>query len=174
MRQADGDALAQAQYADIKTYLPGDILTKVDRVSMASSLEVRVPMLDHLFVEWAAGLPSTLKLRGGEGKYILKRALEPHVPSQNLYRAKRGFATSIDAATRTGAMLSLRTTILGDEMSDSGLFDMATIARLADEHELRRANHGQALWSLLMFAGFLQETHFNEFQRGSHGLLARQ
>src|SRR5262249_32397698 len=65
------DALSRVQYADIKTFLPGDILTKVDRASMASSLEVRVPLLDHSLVEWAAGLPSGLKLNGAEGKYIL-------------------------------------------------------------------------------------------------------
>src|SRR6202030_1691851 len=74
------DPLSRAQYADIKTYLPGDILTKVDRASMANSLEVRAPFLDHGFVEWSAAIPSDLKLHRGEGKYILKRALEDRLP----------------------------------------------------------------------------------------------
>lgn len=161
LRQADGaDALARAQYVDIKTYLPGDILTKVDRASMASSLEVRVPMLDHLFVEWAASLPSTLKLREGNGKFILKRALEPYVPHENLYRTKRGFAAATDDALRGPSALRLRETLLGEEMGDSGLFDRNAIGRLLDDHESRHRNNGQAIWTLLMFAGFLQEVHF--------------
>ena len=77
------DPLSQVQYADFKTYLPGDILTKVDRASMASSLEVRVPLLDHTLVEWAARLPSHLKLHGREGKYVFKAALQPHVPERD-------------------------------------------------------------------------------------------
>jgi asparagine synthase (glutamine-hydrolysing) len=163
MQQADsGDPLARAQYVDIKTYLPGDILTKVDRTSMASSLEVRVPMLDHLFVEWAASLPSRLKLRHGVGKYILKRALEPYVPRENLYRNKRGFAASADAVLRGAGARPLREALLGDAMGDSGLFDRGAIERFIEDHESGRANHGQALWALLMFSGFLQDVHFTE------------
>jgi asparagine synthase (glutamine-hydrolysing) len=80
------DPLSQVQYADFKTYLPGDILTKVDRASMASSLETRVPLLDHTLVEWAAGLPSHFKLHGREGKHVFKTALEPYVAKEILYR----------------------------------------------------------------------------------------
>jgi len=84
------------QYLDYKTYLPGDILTKVDRASMAHSLEVRTPFLDYEFVEWAASLPAEVKLRGGEGKHVLKKALEPVLPREVLYRSKMGFAVPID------------------------------------------------------------------------------
>jgi len=94
-RCGSADPLSQVQYADFKTYLPGDILTKVDRASMASSLEVRVPLLDHTLVEWAATLPSGLKLRGGEGKRIFKSALEPYLPSEILHRPKQGFIVPI-------------------------------------------------------------------------------
>jgi len=161
MNEAEvGDPLARAQYVDIKTYLPGDILTKVDRASMASSLEVRVPMLDHLFVEWAASLPSSLKLRRGVGKYILKRALAPYVPFENLYRGKRGFAASADAVLRGPGIRPLRDALLGEAMGASNLFDRGMIERLIADHETGRANRGQALWSLLMFAGFLEEVHF--------------
>ena len=86
------DPLSLIQYLDLKTYLPGDILTKVDRASMAHSLEVRVPLLDHELIEWVSGLPSSIKLRGGEGKYIFKKALEPHLPNDILYRNKMGFS----------------------------------------------------------------------------------
>ena len=128
------DAISAAQYADIKTYLAGDILTKVDRTSMAVSLEVRVPMLDHEFVEWAASVPSRLKLRAGEGKYILKRALEPYVPKENLYRPKQGFATSLAPYFRDAGGQFVREALLGEAMGDCGLFDMTSIGRTADAH----------------------------------------
>ena len=90
------DALRMVQYLDFKTYLPGDILTKVDRASMAHSLEVRVPFLDYQFVEKVAALPSNFKLRSGEAKYGLKKALEPYLPRDVLYRKKMGFAVPLD------------------------------------------------------------------------------
>ncbi|HMW83620.1 MAG TPA: amidotransferase 1, exosortase A system-associated, partial [Pseudomonadales bacterium] len=80
------DPLARVQYIDMKTYLVGDILTKVDRASMAHALEVREPLLDHPLIEWASGLPADFKLRGQQGKYLLKRALEPHLSNEILYR----------------------------------------------------------------------------------------
>ena len=161
MREADiADRITAAQYADIKTYLVGDILTKVDRTSMAVSLEVRVPMLDHEFVEWAAGLPSRLKLHGSEGKYILKKALEPYVPKENLYRPKQGFATSLAPHFRGPGGRFVREALLGEAMADSGLFDMANIARLVDSHDSGRYDHSHSLWALLMFDGFLREVHF--------------
>jgi len=89
------DALSRVLYADIKTYLPGDILTKVDRASMASSLEVRAPFLDHRFAEWSARLPADLKLRNGEGKHVLKGALGALLPREILYRAKQGFSVPL-------------------------------------------------------------------------------
>ena len=154
------DNISCAQYADIKTYLAGDILTKVDRTSMAVSLEVRVPMLDHEFVEWAAGVPSRLKLHGGEGKYILKRALEPYVPKENLYRPKQGFATSLAPHFRGPGAAFVREALLGEAMADCGLFDMPAIGRIVAAHESRTADHSHILWSLLMFDGFLREVHF--------------
>jgi len=155
------DPIARAQLTDIKTYLVGDILTKVDRASMATSLEVRAPLLDHIFVEWAASLPSDLKLRGGEGKYILKRALEPYVPRENLYRSKQGFAASLAKQFRGTGAEQLRAALLGQSMGDIGLFDMQELGRLIDDHAAGFADHSQALWSLLMFEGFLHEVHFS-------------
>jgi asparagine synthase (glutamine-hydrolysing) len=165
------DSISAAQYADIKTYLAGDILTKVDRTSMAVSLEVRVPMLDHEFVEWAASLPSRLKLHNGEGKYILKRALEPYVPKENLYRPKQGFATSLAPHFRGPGGRFVREALLGEAMADSGLFDMAEIGRLVDAHDTGVSDHSMILWSLLMFDGFLREVHYGQ-QRASTAPVA--
>jgi asparagine synthase (glutamine-hydrolysing) len=95
-KKFDGDdTLSLVQYLDFKTYLPGDILTKVDRASMAHSLEVRVPVLDHKFVEWVSALPTRFKLNGREGKYIFKKALESLLPNEILYRPKMGFAVPL-------------------------------------------------------------------------------
>src|SRR4029450_715085 len=86
------DPLALIQYLDLKTYLVGDINTKVDRASMAHSLEVREPLMDHRLVDWMATLPSSLKVRGGEGKWLLKKTMETRLPHDFLYRPKMGFA----------------------------------------------------------------------------------
>ena len=91
----DNDPVSVAQYVDVKTWLPGDILTKVDRTSMAFGLEVRVPMLDHRFVEWALSLPRRMKISNGAGKLILKRAFERLVPREVLYRPKQGFSVPL-------------------------------------------------------------------------------
>ena len=149
-----GDALRQAQYTDLHTWLPGDILTKVDRASMANSLEVRAPLLDFELVSWGLSLPPGLKLRGAEGKFLLKQALEPLLPREVLYRPKQGFAAS-PAATFRAQAGRLRERLLGEPMTGSGLFDRTAVARLIDEHEARAFDHGAALWLLLVFEGFL-------------------
>ncbi len=148
------DALIQAQYADLNTWLVGDILTKVDRASMANSLEARAPLLDHRLVEWGMSLPPELKLRGTNGKYLLKRAMEPLLPREILYRTKQGFATSLAEPLRAGAD-RLRARLLGPVMQDSGLFEAGAVAQLIDEHERRRFDHATPLWLLLVFEGFL-------------------
>jgi asparagine synthase (glutamine-hydrolysing) len=148
------DALVQAQYVDLHTYLVGDILTKVDRTSMAVSLEVRAPFLDHRFVAWGLNLPPALKLRGQSGKYILKKALEDAVPREILYRPKQGFASSLAGLFRAETP-RLRARLLGPAMLGSGLFDGKNIARLLDAHEAGHFDHSAVLWLLLVFEGFL-------------------
>ncbi len=148
------DPLLQAQYVDLHTYLPGDILTKVDRTSMANSLEVRAPMLDYKFVEWGMALPAGLKLRRGVGKWVLKRAMEPYLPREVLYRAKQGFAMSLNTQFRNGAD-RLRARLLSPAMLDSCLFAPETISQIIDEHEAGGFNHAEVLWLLLVFEGFL-------------------
>ena len=133
------DPLSQVQYADFKTYLPGDILTKVDRASMASSLEARVPLLDHTLVEWAAGLPSHFKLHGREGKQIFKTALEPYVAKEILYRPKQGFAVPLAAWFRGPLRRRLRDTLLGPVLREVGL-----VRHRHDRHPARPAPVGRA------------------------------
>ncbi len=160
MRSArSDDPVAQAQYTDIQTYLPGDILTKVDRASMANSLEVRAPILDHQFVEWSAGLPRAWKLRGGQGKHILKKALEPYVPAKALYRPKQGFSVPLAAWLRGPLRESTRSALNGSVLRDSGLLDTTFIARLLDQHLSGARDHSTALWSILCFEAFLRRVH---------------
>ena len=94
-RAPTDDPLSQIQYLDMKTYLVGDINTKVDRAAMAHSLEVREPLMDHPLVEWMGTLPSSLKIRAGEQKFLLKKAMEPFLPNEIMYRPKMGFAVPL-------------------------------------------------------------------------------
>ena len=155
MDECDGlDPLQQAQRIDLATYLPGDILTKVDRTSMAASLEVRPPLLDHELVGWGLSLPRRLKLRRGAGKFLLKRAMEPYLPREILYRGKQGFAMSLAAQLRGGAE-RLHQRLLGETMLECGLFEREALARLIEQHRDGRFDHSAALWLLLVFEGFL-------------------
>ena len=148
--------LSIAQYLDFKTYLPGDILTKVDRASMAHGLEVRVPMLDHEFVGWAAGLAPDMKLHRGEGKYILKRAFEPDLPHEILYRKKKGFSVPLADWFRGPLAERARHALTAGALVDSGVFERGALARLWSQHESGRSDHGAAIWSLVMLSSFLE------------------
>ena len=150
----DGDSLLQAQYVDVNTYLPGDILTKVDRTSMAHSLEVRAPFLDHELVSWGMALPPQLKLRGNEGKHVLRRAMEPVLPGEILHRRKQGFAQSLGGLFRQEAK-RLRERLLRGTMAECGLFDLPAIEALIARHEQGRHDHAGPIWLLLVFEGFL-------------------
>ncbi|WP_458095330.1 asparagine synthase (glutamine-hydrolyzing) [Roseomonas sp. WA12] len=148
------DGLLQAQYADLHTYLPGDILVKTDRTSMAASLELRPPILDHDFVAWGMALPASVKLNGGVGKRVLREAMAPFLPAELLWGKKRGFADSIGGQFRAGAE-TVRARLTGAAMGDSGLFDTGALARLVEEHASGGADHAQAIWQLLVLEGFL-------------------
>jgi asparagine synthase (glutamine-hydrolysing) len=156
-RAGTNDPLALIQYIDLKTYLVGDINTKVDRASMAHALEVREPLMDHPLVEWLATLPSDLKLRGGEGKWFFKRALEPHLPNEVLYRPKMGFAVPLATWFRGPLRSRVREAVLGAPMLDLGLFEERTLRQLIDQHQSGMRDHSAPLWSLLMFDSFMRQ-----------------
>lgn len=149
------DPLRMVQYLDFKTYLPGDILTKVDRASMAHSLEVRVPLLDYQLVEWAARLPTSAKLHAGESKMLLKRALEPLLPREVLYRDKMGFAVPLDVWFRGSLKEHIAKVVTGERLKSSGFFVPEYLDKLVQEHQSSRRDHSAVLWALLMFDGFL-------------------
>lgn len=151
------EGLPLVQYLDFKTYLPGDILTKVDRASMAHSLEVRVPILDHSFVEWVAGIPAQQKLVGREGKACLKKALEPVLPDDILYREKMGFGVPISSWFRGPLAETLRTRLHDGELEKTGMFDSTMIKRLVTEHQSGAREHSAILWALLMFEGSVRQ-----------------
>jgi asparagine synthase (glutamine-hydrolysing) len=155
-RAGTDDPLALVQYIDLKTYLVGDINTKVDRASMAHSLEVREPLMDHPLVEWLATLPSDTKLRGGEGKWLFKKALEPHLPRDVLYRRKMGFAVPLAQWLREPLRERMTSVMEGERLADSGWFNPDALRRLARQHAARTHDHSAPLWSLLMFDAFLR------------------
>jgi len=150
-RSPTDDPMSLIQYIDIKTYLVGDILTKVDRASMAHSLEVRVPLLDHKFVEWISNLPPEYKLKGKEGKYILKKSLEPYLPNDVLYRPKMGFGVPLAKWFRGPLKERLRSRIVEGGLADTGLFNQQYLEKLFNQHQSGRRDHSAVLWSLLMF-----------------------
>ena len=150
--------LSMVQYLDMKTYLAGDILTKVDRASMAHALEVRVPILDHEFVEWVSGLPPQMKLSGGEGKHIFKRALEPYLSREILYRRKMGFAVPLASWFRGALRQRIRAALLGPTLAGLDIFNTAFLETLLDQHQSGRRDHSAALWALLMFEAFVRNS----------------
>jgi len=156
-RQAPTDhPLSLVQYLDMKTYLPGDILTKVDRASMAHALEVRVPILDHHLVDWISGLPPKLKMQGREGKYIFKKSLQERLPDNILYRHKMGFSVPLASWFRGPLKDKVRQGILGDSMMQSGLFNRYYLEHMLDQHQSGVRDYSAPLWTLMMFAAFLK------------------
>lgn len=146
-----------AQYIDMKTYLVGDILTKVDRASMAHSLEVRVPIIDHKFVEWAFKVPSDKNLANGVGKLSFKKALEPHLPHDVLYRKKMGFAVPLANWFRGPLKERLYEGVLSKQMTESGYFNKSHLQRLINDHVSGRRDNSASLWTLMMFESFLRQ-----------------
>jgi asparagine synthase (glutamine-hydrolysing) len=129
-----------------------DILTKVDRMSMATSLEVRVPILDHVFVEWATGLPSDWKLRDGKQKYILRKLAERvGVPREVLYRPKQGFAMPLVHWTKNELRELIMTVLLEPRTLQRGYFEPRAVRRLLEEHFRGKRDHSGRIWRLLMF-----------------------
>ncbi len=139
-----------AQYADLKFWLPGDILTKVDRTSMAVSLEAREPLLDYRLIEFAAALPEAMRIRHGQGKWLMKRAMERYLPSDILYRQKQGFVTPISQWFRGPLAGEARAIAQGTSLARTGWFDSRRLASIAEAHIAGTSDNGRLLWQLLM------------------------
>jgi asparagine synthase (glutamine-hydrolysing) len=164
--QADtDDPLALVQYLDLHTYLIDDINTKVDRASMAHSLEVREPLMDHELVEWLATLPSSLKVRGQEGKFLLKKAMEPYLPSEIMYRPKMGFAVPLARWFRGPLQQRVRDAVLGPRLAETGWFNAGYLRHLVDAHQSGARDYSSPLWTLLMFEAFLRNEATGEVER---------
>jgi asparagine synthase (glutamine-hydrolysing) len=148
------DTLSRIQYVDIKTYLPDDILTKVDRASMAVSLELRAPILDHQFMELVASIPSDLKLHGRTGKYVFKKAMEPLLPHDILYRPKQGFAIPLDRWFRRELKdLAYDLVIAGNK---DGILDGNHLSMIWKQHQAGTFDRSAYLWTVLMFRKWQQ------------------
>lgn len=150
-RYADNDYLTKIQYVDTKTYLAEDILTKVDRASMLCSLETRAPLLDHEVIELVARIPSVLKIKGGETKYILKKAMKGILPDDILYRGKMGFGVPLVHWFKKDLTGYAREVLLSSEVKNEGLFNHKYIETMLDHHQKRGRDFSARIWALLFF-----------------------
>jgi asparagine synthase (glutamine-hydrolysing) len=148
---ASADFLTQQQYVDVKTYLVDDILVKVDRMSMATSLEARVPLLDHRIVEFALNLPAHLKLNGDETKVILRRMMANKLPEAVLNKPKEGFSIPLKHWLRNEMKPMVTDLLAPDIVRRRGYFEPETVVRWVSEHMTRQANHSHRLWALMVF-----------------------
>jgi asparagine synthase (glutamine-hydrolysing) len=151
-REAPGAShLERVLYQDVRLYLCHEILVKVDRASMANSLEVRAPLLDTAFAEYVAALPTDAKLHGLQGKAIFKRALAPWLPDRVIHRSKKGFGMPIGRWLRGPLAELSRDLLLGaGGLASAGLVERAPVERLLDEHARSRADHRKRLWTLMV------------------------
>jgi asparagine synthase (glutamine-hydrolysing) len=151
MRKAPArSALDRAQYADIKIWLPGDILTKVDRTSMAVGLEAREPLLDYRLIEFGARLPVGMRVRGSTGKWLMKRAMRRYLPDDILFRRKTGFSTPISAWFRGPLAEEARRIATASSLVETGWFEARALDGVVTEHQSGRFDHGRLLWQLMM------------------------
>jgi asparagine synthase (glutamine-hydrolysing) len=155
--RANGAGIVDAALlTDIMTYLPNDLLVKVDIATMAVSLEARSPFLDHHVIEFAASLPEKLKLRGLTTKYLLKRVLKQRLPAENLTRRKMGFGIPIGHWFRGKLQQFLREAILSEKALNRGLFKPDTVKRLVERHTRAERDYSAQLWTLLMLELWFQ------------------
>ena len=152
-----GDYVSALQQIDIRTYLPDDILTKVDRTSMAVSLEARVPLLDHMLMEYVATIPSALKLRAGTGKYLLKRAMAGYLPDEVLTRRKMGFGVPLASWFRGELRDMARDVLLSRSARERDVFCIPEVERLLRVHESGRRDWSARLWAIMCFELWMRE-----------------
>jgi asparagine synthase (glutamine-hydrolysing) len=153
------DPQSMIQYLDAKTYLVSDILTKVDRASMAHSLEVRSPFMDHQWIEWVSGIDPKFKFDGNTGKSLLKKTMEPHLPKGILYRKKMGFSVPLCQWFRGPLKGRAHEVLAGDMLASTGWFEADYLSKIEKEHQSGLRDHSTLIWSLVMFEGFLRQHH---------------
>lgn len=151
-----GEPASRMMFTDQSLYLPEDILTKVDRASMAASLELRVPMLDHRIVEFSWKLPQRLRFNGRDGKVVLRKLLYRHVPRQLVERPKQGFEIPLNDWLRQPLRNWMLDLLDQGRISGEGYMDAKTVTTLVGEHLSGRGDHGYALWTALMFQAWLR------------------
>jgi asparagine synthase (glutamine-hydrolysing) len=144
--------LEQMQWVDMHSYLPGDILVKADRATMAYSLEARSPWLDYRLAEFALRIPDALKIHGSTGKHIFKQAMEPYVPRQLLERTKKGFSVPLAQWFRAELKPLFQSLVMNREMDE--FVSPAEVKRIWNEHQCGLSNHERKLWNLLMLAAW--------------------
>ena len=149
------DILKRMMYLEQNTWLPENLLLKADRMSMATSIELRVPFLDHRLAEFAATVPPHLKLKGKETKYILKKALSDVLPPEILYRKKMGFPAPIGIMFRNEGREYIMDTLFSKKAMGRGYFNYTYIKQIMDEHLSEKRDHRYILWQLLI----LEEWH---------------
>jgi asparagine synthase (glutamine-hydrolysing) len=150
-RFSQDDVLNRQLYADLSLYLADDILVKVDRMAMATSLETRAPFLDADVMELAFSMPANLKIRNGERKWVLKQAMKGILPDAILTRKKEGFSIPIKNWLRRELQPLMRALLAPDRIRARGLFDAAEVTRLMDDHVAGRENHAHTLFPLMVF-----------------------
>ena len=170
LEAAERDFPTQMMLTDIMSYLPGDILTKVDRTTMATSLEARVPLLDHELVEFAVSVPSSLKIRDGSGKWLLKRAIANLVPAQVLTKPKKGFSLPLAQWFR-GELRHRVDSLLRPDARIYEFVDPTAVLRLVREHRSGRRDHSPSIWRLMTLEIWLDLLNRGELARPSPGRL---
>lgn len=145
------DATNGELYLDLQSYLIDNILVKVDRMSMATSLETRVPLLDHELIEFVFSLPGRLKLHSGTTKWIFKKTMEGHIPDENIYRPKEGFSIPIKHWLKTDLRDLLLDNLSEDRLRQDGRFDPAAVGSMVNAHLDGRENYSHQLWALLVY-----------------------
>ncbi len=156
-RNGPSDPLSAVQYLDIKTYLADDILAKVDRASMAHSLEVRVPVLDHEFMELIATIPSSLKIKGKEGKYIFKKSLRQVLAKNTLYRKKQGFSMPISNWFKSDLKPLFEDIVLTKEARCHNILNSKVMSTLWQQHQSGHRERGAELWAILTFEKWMRQ-----------------
>lgn len=151
------DPIKRAQYIDFKTYLPSNILTKVDRTSMANSIEVRVPFLDHRLVESLVGLPSGMNIKGNSPKRVLRQMVADVLPESLMKKKKRSFTSPMDEWFRMATLADVKKLFNFERLQQSGLFNMSYLESLIHQHQSGKQNSGMTLWSIAVFSAFLHK-----------------